>query len=248
LAPNAWLFWLNQGLYEESLGQSQEALASYQKSLALKPDIAGAQFWTKSEVRQASLEGIATSVLGEAARAQASAAAEDGRESIAAGDLIAARDLLSQAYELNDQEVGVYIGLGEIAFRQDDFDLVVQYVHAALLIQVTIDQAKTEGVLVAAESDLAAGNIPLALHRYEIAYDAVLADASYGWGSVGWSPYAWFVFQRRAFAEDLVPQLVRADVSVDIAQRLLVLADLYEMVGQQSEAQAVRETLKPYLP
>ncbi|MEX1143534.1 MAG: O-antigen ligase family protein [Anaerolineales bacterium] len=248
LAPGAWLFWLNQGVYEESLGQSQEALASYRQSLALKPDIAGAKFWTESELRQASVDEFAAFPTGETARAQASAAAKAGREAVVAGDLVSAKRLLSQAYGLNNQEVGVYIGLGELALGQADFDLTVHYVHAALLIQGTIDQAKTEGVLVAAQSDLAAGNTPLALHRYEIAYNAFLTDASYGWGSVGWSPYAWFVFQRRALPEDLVPQLERADVSVDIAQRLLVLADLYEMVGQQGEAQAVRETLQPYLP
>src|SRR3972149_2179016 len=200
LAPNAWLFWLNQGLYEESLGDDEDRLDSYQQSLALKPDIAGAQFWTESELRQASLEELVAAPPGGTERAQASVAAKAGRESIIAGDLASARRLLSQAYKLNDQEVGVYIGLAELGLWEGDFDLVVQYVHAALLIQVTIDQAKTEGVLVAAQSDLAAEDTPLALHRYEIAYNAILTDASYGWGSVGWSPYAWFVFQRRAFS------------------------------------------------
>jgi hypothetical protein len=56
------------------------------------------------------------------------------------------------------------------------------------------------------------------------------------------------VFQRHAFPEDLLPQLVRADITIDIAQRLLVLADLYEDAGLSDQAAAVRETLAEYLP
>ncbi len=248
LAPEAWLFWLNQGIYEETLGYLHQAESSYQKALSLFPEIAGAQFWQESELRQASLDGSEPPQTAETTRTQAIAAVQAGRMSIASGDLEAGRDFLIQAYELNDQEVSIYVGLAELAFANGEFEGAEQYVNAALLIQATSTHSKSEAVLLAAEIALAKGDTELALQRYQVAYTAILSNTSYGWGSAGWSPYAWFAFQRRAFPEDLVPQLVRADIPISIAQRLLVLAELYESAGLSEEAQSVRETLQPYLP
>jgi tetratricopeptide (TPR) repeat protein len=247
LAPEAWLFWLNQGVYEESLGYLEEAESSFQKALALFPEIAGAQFWLESELRQAILVAFEPPQAAETTRAQAVSTAEEARRSIVSGDLPAARELLVQAYELNDQEVSVYVGLAELAFANGELEEADQYVNVALLIQATSLHSKAEAVLLAAEIALAKGESELALQRYQVAYGAILSDTSYGWGSAGWSPYAWFVFQRRAFPEDLVPQLVRADITTSIAERLLVLADLYESAGFSDEAQNVRAELQTYL-
>ena len=247
LAPEAWLFWLNQGIYEETLGYLEEAESSFHDALALFPEIAGAQFWQKSEFRQTTLDTFEPPLAAETTRAQAVAAADAGRRSIVSGDLAAARELLVQAYELNDQEVSVYVGLAELAFANGDFEEAEQFVNVALLIQATSTHSKAESVLLAAEIALAKGESEVALQRYQVAYGAILSDTSYGWGSAGWSPYAWFVFQRRAFPEDLVPQLVRADITTSIAERLLVLAELYESAGFSDEAQSVRAELQPYL-
>lgn len=247
LAPEAWLFWLNQGIYEETLGYLEEAESSFQNALALFPVIAGAQFWQESELRQATLDAFEPPPAAETTRAQAVAAADAGRRCVVIGDLAAARELLVQAYELNDQEVSVYVGLAELAFANHDLEEAEQLVNVALLIQATSTHSKAESVLLAAEIALAKGEPELALQRYQVAYAAILSDTSFGWGSAGWSPYAWFVFQRRAFPEDLVPQLVRADITASIAERLLVLAELYESAGLSDEAQSVRTELQPYL-
>ncbi|HEX9595535.1 MAG TPA: tetratricopeptide repeat protein, partial [Anaerolineales bacterium] len=229
------------------LGYLEEAESSFQKALALFPEIAGAQFWLESELRQAILVAFEPPQAAETTRAQAVSTAEEARRSIVSGDLPAARELLVQAYELNDQEVSVYVGLAELAFANGELEEADQYVNVALLIQATSLHSKAEAVLLAAEIALAKGESELALQRYQVAYGAILSDTSYGWGSAGWSPYAWFVFQRRAFPEDLVPQLVRADITTSVAERLLVLAELYESAGFSDEAQSVRVELQPYL-
>ncbi|MEX2161081.1 MAG: O-antigen ligase family protein [Anaerolineales bacterium] len=247
LAPEAWLFWLNRGVYEEQLGQTKGAAASYAQALAAESELADSVFWQETEIRQQALnEVVHTPVTGP--RAESLAKVAEARDQIAAGDYAGAKSALLEAYALNDQEVRVYVAMGELAYAQGQLDKAERYVQAALWIQATSNQYKVEAILLGAETANASGDSQLALKRYKAGFDAILADASYGWGSAGWSPYAWFVFQRVAFAEDIVPQLERADISADVAIRLLVLAELYEEQGLVHEAETVRESLQPFLP
>jgi hypothetical protein len=87
-----------------------------------------------------------------------------------------------------------------------------------------------------------------AFRRYQIAYDAIFADTAYGWASAGWSPYAWFVWQRPSFSEDLLPQLQRADITVEMASRLVPLAELYDEQDDPLSAARIRAQLLHYLP
>ena len=60
----------------------------------------------------------------------------------------------------------------------------------------------------------------------------------YGPGTLGWSPYANFLFQRESIAQELAPQLVRIDVTDELAGRYLELAVMYEELNDKENAAA----------
>lgn len=252
LAPDYWLAPFNLGLLQEVLavksGSSEmtEAVGNLMRSIELEPEIAAASIWQTTPVRGLALfQSKPNETSG--SDPQLEDFIEEARSHLRDGDFAAAREALMQAHALNDQSVPVYIASGELALAEGDLELAEQYVQAAFWIQTTSNRDKIEAVLLGAEVALANGETELAMRRYEAAYRAILSDASYGWGSAGWSPYAWFVFQRRAFPEDLLPITPRADIPADTAERLLGLADLYDASGRNEDGAKVRLTLGEYL-
>jgi len=246
-APDSWLIWLNQGLMEEELGLQQRAVTSLQRSILRNPEIQGSNLWSTTPIRQAASQDLDLVRPSEESRQSTVALVREAREAIAAKNFGEARSLLGQAYSVNDQDGKVYVGFGELALLQGDLERAENYAEIALWIQATNNQSKVEAILLSAEISMAKGESDQAFQRYKAAYDAILAATSYGWGSYGWSPYAWFVFQRKAFPEDVLPQLVRADITLEIAQRLMPLADLYESAGELDKAQEIRDSLQVYM-
>lgn len=248
VAPESWILFLNEGTLEEELEQTTDAMSSYTQSLGFNPQISGSNFWDASELRQEALQTAMVSALLNEPGGDAASLVSAAREEIAQTNFDSAQRLLGEAFLLNDQYVRLYVGLAEMAKANGDLALGEQYVRAALGILSVNNQPKVEALLVGAEISLASNDREEALQRFETAFNAIFAETSYGWGSSGWSPYAWFVFQRRAFPEDLLPQLERADITTDLAARLLPLADLYEEMGEQQKAEEVRQALASYLP
>jgi Tfp pilus assembly protein PilF len=245
LAPESAVIALNLGLLEEELGRSS-AEDNLVRALELDPRLAGAAIWRATTVRESALaQYMSSSVLSE--QDEALQHVTQARAYIAQVDLEAAQDELARAYEINDQSVLVYVGMAELALAQNNLDLAQTYIDAALWLQAVRNHDKVEAILLGAEIALARGDTELATQRYEAAYRGVLSETSYGWGASGWSPYAWFVFQRVAFSVDLQPMMARADIPMDIAERLLVLADLYEESGHTDDAARVRASLAEYL-
>ncbi|MGH2582054.1 MAG: O-antigen ligase family protein [Anaerolineales bacterium] len=249
LAPDSWLLWLNRGVIEEAAGDLSAASDSYKRAINLRPEILGAAFWYTTDLRDGTAIRNADSTATEIdPRNRAIAAAEEARELVQVGQFDAAESLFEEAYQLNDQEVALYLGLAERALALHDLGTAEQYAQLALWVPTTSNQVKAEVILLAAEISLANGDKLEALRRYQIAYDAIFANTSYGWASAGWSPYAWFVWQRPAFPEDLLPMWVRADITTEIADRLMQLAELYEKQGELESAIELRERLQIYFP
>ncbi len=248
LAPQASLLLINEGAYYEALGLKDEAASSYSLAINFQPQIINSRFWDLSELRINATRIATETTIFDDPRKQAAALINAAKLKIANSEFDAALSLLEQAHALDDQKVSLYTELGELAYSQGDLEKAEHYVQMALWIQTTTNQEKVDAILLGAEISLTKGDREEALRRYEIAYKAIFAETSYGWGSSGWSPYAWFVFQRQAFSEDLLPQLERADILKDIAQLLLPLVDLYEENGESERAQEVSKALQPYLP
>jgi tetratricopeptide (TPR) repeat protein len=248
LAPESWLLLVNEGVFEEELSLSSDAMSSYSLAINFRPDLVRSNFWSESELRNGATQIATETTVLDDPRKEAAALVEAARLKTETSEFDSARLLLEQAHELFDQNVSLYTVLGELAFEEGDLETAEKYVQMALWTQATSNEAKVEAVLLGAEISLARGDHVEALSRYEIAYKAILAETSYGWGSSGWPPYAWFVFQSESFDEDLLPQLERADISIQTATRLLRLVELYEEVGESEKASEVRLALQPYLP
>lgn len=249
LAPNSWLIWFNRGIYEEELGRFDDAQVSYYKVFALNPVVLNSTFWSMNDFRVQAANAFDLPVaLTQNDRELAIAMVATARDLIAHDDLIQARDFLHQAWDLNDQEVELYIALAELSIAEGSLTDAEQYLQLAIWVQSPTNQKKVEAILHRAELALMWDDKEAALAYYRQAFDAIFASTSYGWGSYGWTPYGWFVFQRRAFPEDVLPQLERTDIPWDVAQRLLTLVTLYDERGETDEAEKVREALHPYLP
>lgn len=248
-SPEEADFWLNQGALEEGREDYAAAHQSYLRALELDPGSAKIAFWLRTDFRQQVLADFEPHDSPpehnrEAARRLVVAA----RAAIAYGDPQQGESLLLDAYALNDQEVGLYLGWAELAQARGEDELAARYLDASLVPLATDNRAKVEAILMQAEHLDRQGDQAAALPRYQIAFEAILSRNVYGWGARGWTPYSLFVFLRAGFPEDLLPQLQRNDIPIDIAQRLLRLAELYEEVGENDAAEQVRLALRPYLP
>ena len=247
LAQDSWLLWLNRGAIEEMLGLTMSATGSYREAIRLRPEILGAAFWDLTELRAAAANVDPEASAETETRSGVAAIAEEARRLVAEAEFESAEPLFEEAYRLNDQEVRLYLGLAERAAALGKLDTAEQYARLALWLPATSNQAKAEVILLAAEISLANGDEMEAFRRYQIAYDAIFADTAYGWASAGWSPYAWFVWQRPSFSEDLLPQLQRADITVEMASRLVPLAEMYDEQDDPRSAARIRAQLLPYL-
>lgn len=227
LAPLAATYHLNLGLYAEALGQPEVARAAYQRFLSLRAASAGLSFWTETPVRR---EALTASTPVEAPPL------EGVRALIAAGQLAEAEQELLAAWREDAQLPWVYVGLAEVARARGDWALADRQVENALWVQnVQIDQ-QVAALLTAGEIAQAQGRAAEALIRYENAWWALSDYGSLGWGSAGWTPHAYFAYQRRALPVDELPQLVRADLSPEMVRRLLPLGELRLANGQPQEA------------
>ena len=92
------------------------------------------------------------------------------------------------------------------------------------------------------------GECELAIARYKAALGSVEEYSVYGPGTLGWSPYGNFIFQRESIARELAPQLIRIDVTDDLAQRYLELGQWYEELGDTENAVAVYRRVMAYVP
>jgi lipopolysaccharide biosynthesis regulator YciM len=87
------------------------------------------------------------------------------------------------------------------------------------------------------------GETEQAIEIYQAVLNAYENDTSLGPGTAGQNQYAAFVFQRRAFPQDLAPQLICLDFTTNTARRLWPLVQLYEQSNQLDKALEVRTQL-----
>ncbi|MBI3763284.1 MAG: hypothetical protein HY260_15670, partial [Chloroflexi bacterium] len=140
------------------------------------------------------------------------------------------------AWQIDSQSSAVYLGFAELALARGELSQADGYLRAALWVQTQSNAEKVAPLLAWAELAARQGDTDAALVRYRQAFDAVTDYTIFGWGSWGWNPYAWFVFQRRSLPVDVLPQLTRADFTPDLGRRLLPLGALYESRGEDESA------------
>ena len=237
LEPQVPILWLNLGLYAESLSFQEDARHAYGKLLQLDPKLGKTDFWDETTLRADVLNSwnpTTQEVLPSQTRISR------GRIALANGNYSEAEELLFQEWLQNDQNVSLYLAFSELALAQGDLDLAEKYLHAALWIQgIWSNEEKVIPLLALAEINQMRGETELALIRYRQVYEALTEYTIFGWGTKGWNPYAWFVFQRRSLPEDILPQLYRPPLPPDLVERLMPLVELYQTQGDTDAANEV---------
>ena len=94
-----------------------------------------------------------------------------------------------------------------------------------------------------AEVNLMRGNKTEARDIYQGAFEALTDTTINGWGSRGFAPYPWFVFQRRGLPIDMVPQLPRPDLIPEMMERFAPLIELYRENGDFQKASEIENYL-----
>lgn len=241
LTSSAPIFWLNLGIFAEADGQFEVAYDAYSRVLSLSPEIAGADFWEATSRRREALETWGEKSLP---RDDHPSNLDLGKNALEAGQFNAAENYLAEAWAENDQVVAVYLALAELAWKQENLAEAEGYLRAALWIQNLASNAeKVYPLLRLAEITLEQGASTQALIYYQQVYESVSDETIYGWGTKGWDPYAWFVFQRRSLPVDILPQLERLPLPPDLVERLMPLAALYEAAGEYDKAGEVAQFL-----
>jgi len=239
LAPAAAQFWLNRGVVEGALNQPDAARQAYRQALDLAPLQARSSFWAQTPLRQAALaEWRASAELG-----IDQTLADKVQQSIAAGDADTVERELLALLEADRPGVMVYVALAELAKARGDLPAAERLMQNAFGVQTLAINEQVYALLYSAKLAQAMGKTETAIGSYEFVLEAVSHYNIYGWGTAGWTPYAYFVFQRRALPVETLPQLWQADFTPDLGQSLIELGKIYEERGEVEEAMRVYQKL-----
>lgn len=238
LAPGESLYHLNLGYYYEQLGFNEDATHEYQLFLTKKPSLAEGSYWRQTPARQQAVEqwkeANPTPTIPSPPRSY-----EDytrlGWQELGQKQPEKALAAFQTALSLNDAQIEAYHGLGAAYMALGEHEQAEYYLQAALNI-LTFNMGEKMGPLLTwGRLAYLQGELEEAITSYELALGMVEEYTIYGWGTLGWSPYGHFLFQRESIAPDLLPQLVRADITDSLAERYLELGEWYEEIGDQDK-------------
>ena len=237
LASCVPLYHLNLGHYYEATGREAQAASEYKGFLELQPHLIPASYWRQTPFRQrfaqAWLAAHPPSSLPENPHTATEFAAQGWHE-YKAGRYKAALDAFQHAYDLGNKGVSTAHGLAVAHMALDNYAQADFFFMLANFFLVRSNQP--EPLLDWGQLAYRQGDVQLAVARYESALKLNKEYSIYGPGSLGWSPYGNFIFQRESIARELAPQLVRLDVNDELAQRYLELGDWYEALGDTENA------------
>jgi tetratricopeptide (TPR) repeat protein len=238
LAPGESLYHLNLGYYYEQLGCAEDAAHEYQLFLTKKPSLAEGSYWRQTLLRQQAVEQ-----WKEANPTPSVPSSHSYRDYTRLGwqrlDQRQPEQALAAfqtALGLNDAQIEAYHGLGATHMVLGEHEQAEYYLQAALSIFTFNVGEKMRPLLTWGRLAYLQGELDEAITSYELALSMVEEYTIYGWGTLGWSPYGHFLFQRESIAPDLLPQLVRADITDSLAERYLELGGWYEGIGNQDKA------------
>ena len=230
---------MNLGYYYEQLGSNKEATDEYQLFLSSKSNLTESSYWRQTLLRQQAVEQwkeanpapIMSSPpysVGDWVRL--------GWQELGQKRPVKALAAFQAALSLNDAQIEAYHGLGAAYMVLGDYEQAEYYLQAGLNILTFNMGEKMEPLLTWGRLAYLRGELDEAIASYELALGMVEEYTIYGWGTLGWSPYGHFLFQRESIAPDLLPQLVRADITDSLAERYLELGGWYEEIGDQGKA------------
>jgi O-antigen ligase len=247
LAPDEALYPLNLGYYHESLGQEKLAITYYEKFLDSQPRLKDAPFWQETHLRRQALEAwqqahpaldpdsLQPKTYGEYL--------QRGWLEMEAGKPQEARQDFGKARDLAPGEFGGYHGLGAAYMALGDYAEADRFLSIAISFPLLLPADKLYPLLDWAELADRQGQADKAAERYDPAFSMVNRYSAFGPGTWGWSPYGWQVFYRESITPDVLPQVIRLDITTDMAERFLRLGELLEERGDKGKARIVYSRL-----
>jgi tetratricopeptide (TPR) repeat protein/O-antigen ligase len=240
LAPQASLYHLNLGFYYEELGQEEQAKAEYQWALILQSHLAQASWWQQSPLREQAL--IEWQKDNPTPPLPVSPQGYDdyirlGWHQLEQGHFEAALRAFSQAQGKDPNSMEAYRGLGNVYLEKGDFEPATYCLRTGLFFaQGGSAWTRLWTWFDWGELAYRQGQLDEAIARYEQALDMVRGTTAYGPGTLGISEYGWYIFYRESIMPDLLPQLVRIDITDDVAQKYFELGQWYEEKGDTEKA------------
>lgn len=239
LAPGESLYHLNLGYYYEQLGSKEDAAHEYQLFLTKKPSLAEGSYWRQTPLRQQAVEqwkeANPTPTTPSPPRSYRDYT-RLGWQELGQKQPEKALAAFQMALSLNEAQIEAYHGLGAAYMALGEYEQAEYYLQAALNILTFSIGEKMGPLLTWGRLAHLQGELDEAIISYELALGMVEEYTIYGWGTLGWSPYGNFLFQRESTAPDLLPQLLRADITDHLAERYLELGGWYEEIGDQDKA------------
>jgi tetratricopeptide (TPR) repeat protein len=219
-APQAAMFALNLGWVEEQRERGDPSQTAYHRALELgaNPE---ALFWQQTSLRQKTL----TTWLATKNKVVSP-------QSSLPDSLIYYQDLLKASAIYPEAYIGLahtYWALGDNT--QGDF-----YARQAMSIPVFVPFYLVDVTWLRAEYAYRHDDPETARHA-GLEYFTQFYDYSFqGVGTWGYANYAWFGYRREGLPSDFVPQIIRADITPEVEERIIQLAEWYAADGKEPVA------------
>lgn len=238
--PDVVPYYLNLARYAEDMGQWDDAITNYQQVLDMRPDLADAgHYWQSTPVKQAALASWNAAHAPKPVPDSPASYADYlqvGWDAFDREDWTSAQDAFLQARAISPASLAAYNGLARANIALGDYIRAESFARKGLSIFTQGVGDKLDLLLTYGEVAYRQGRLKDAIKRYETALGMVEQPTIYGRGTIGWSPYGWFVFQRESIQPDMLPQLERLEMTDSTAARLVDLAHWYEEAGQPDKA------------
>lgn len=191
------------------------ARSSLADALERQPELAASALWDVNDLRR----GVLAQWQANASGSSDSLGSQIGAL-IDRGQLPDAQALIERAWQASPTSPWVYRALSLHAAAQGSPTLAARYLDAADWLQsVAVRDQVATAQLRAAQAE-ATGAIEVAAESYQLMWDAASQVSAYGWGYLGYTPEAHFIFQRDSWAAQLVPQTPQVDFDPAIAEAL----------------------------
>jgi O-antigen ligase len=233
LAPQSYLIALNVGVLREAQGDLAAAQVSYRRALEAAPNalVAEALFWRQTPARETAL------AAWQASRPKDQSLMGQGWAAYQAGDFERAREILAQYLQASPFSVPGHARLGRTELALGDLDRAEACLETGRNLQSITPLDGLELEMLRGDLAAARGDSRLA-READLWIFSIISDytSTGGPGTYGNANRAWWLFHREGLPGDLIPQLMRADVTADIDKRLARLAQGYAAEGYHDNA------------
>ena len=240
IAPNQPNFQLTLGFMHEHVGSLDASEIAYRKALQLDANIADTSFFLETSFRQTLLDEFLSSErtrkLSNPSQAISAWVAVENDEYDRAIELFEGMD------QLNDP--GVNLGRGLAYLGKGEFDTAREQLNLAAYIAghegwTAVRIRNTLGVISAREADC-----ETAIALLEGVHKSISQPTSSGYASGGSTDYAWYIYNREALPDDLLPGFAQSPYTSEILSGMEELARCYQEVEQFDAAEEIIEELQ----